>query len=520
MTKKHYLAFLASGLTPLMWNFNLAQQYMAVSKLPEPEKQRQELYLSLFDPSGCRSNFESISATDMLRKKLNILWIVADDLGNDLGCYGNKDVYTPNLDRLADEGIRYTRAYATAPVSSPSRSSLITGMYPVSINSLNHRTIDKKPLPNGIEPITSYFRQAGYFCTNANERKAKGKEDYNFTAEYIYDGIDWSERYLGQPFFAQIQIFEPHRPFVPDIGHPVNPDNVRIPPYYPDHPLIRKDWAMYLESIQVLDKKVGTVLDRLETEGLMDETVIIFFGDNGRPHLRDKQFLYETGLQVPLIIRFPGGKNGPQVCNDLISLIDVSATSLGLAGIEPPGHIQGKFFFGTKEARKYVYGFKQRMGDAMDDSRSITDGRYKLIWNRMPEVPWMQLSSYKKTSYPAYALYQDLYEKGELDYPFNLFMADSKPEIELYDLQSDPYELKNLAETALFQTKGKQLLQLLKEKMAVLERNTEVESRETTEKGIQSGRSYGQSKLEEMGLPKEASPAQMVKYWEKLLLKK
>ena len=108
MTKKHYLAFLASGLTPLMWNFNLAQQYMAVSKLPEPEKQRQELYLSLFDPSGCRSNFESISATDMLRKKLNILWIVADDLGNDLGCYGNKDVYTPNQDRLADGYPLYT----------------------------------------------------------------------------------------------------------------------------------------------------------------------------------------------------------------------------------------------------------------------------------------------------------------------------------------------------------------------------------------------------------------------------
>lgn len=521
MTKKHYLALLAPGLSPLIWNFSLVQQYVSDSKLTEPEKHRQELCSSLFDPYSYRSNSESVLAADTLLKRSNILWIIADDLGNDLGCYGNKDVYTPNLDRLADEGIRYTRAYATAPVSSPSRSSLITGMYPVSINSLNHRTLDKKPLPNGIEPITTYFRQAGYFCANANERKEKGKEDYNFATEYIYDGIDWSEREPGQPFFAQIQIFEPHRPFVPDTEYPVNPDNVRIPPYYPDHPLIRKDWAMYLESIQVLDKKVGVILDRLEAEGLMDETVIIFFGDNGRPHLRDKQFLYEAGLQVPLIIRFPGGKNGPQVCNDLISLIDVSATSLGLAGIELPGYIQGKLFLGPlKETRRYVYGFRQRMGDAVDDSRSITDGRYKLIWNRMPEVPWMQLSSYKKTFYPAYALYQDLYEKGELDYPFNLFMADSKPEIELYDLQSDPYELKNLVGTAIFQTTGKQLLRILKEKIAVLERNTEAESRKTTEKGIQSGRNYGQSRLEEMGLPKKASPAQMVKYWEKQLLKK
>src|SRR5690606_9992571 len=138
-------------------------------------------------------------------------------------------------------------------------SSLITGMYPVSINSLNHRTIDKKPLPNGIEPITTYFREAGYFCANANEKGKKGKEDYNFATEYIYDGIDWSERKPDQPFFAQIQIFEPHRPFVPDTERPINQDKIQIPPYYPNHPLIRKDWAMYLESIQVLDKKVGVI---------------------------------------------------------------------------------------------------------------------------------------------------------------------------------------------------------------------------------------------------------------------
>src|SRR5690606_29284688 len=151
----------------------------------------------------------------------------------------------------------FNRVYATAPVCSPSRSSLITGMYPVSINSLNHRTIDKKPLPAGVEPITSYFKQAGYYCANANERKEKGKEDYNFKTEYIYDGIDWSGRQKNQPFFAQIQIYEPHRPFVKDTEKPINPKQVQIPPYYPNHPLIRKDWALYLESIQVMDKKVG-----------------------------------------------------------------------------------------------------------------------------------------------------------------------------------------------------------------------------------------------------------------------
>lgn len=453
------------------------------------------------------------------QKKPNILWIISDDLGNDLGCYGNTDVHTPHLDKLAAEGVRFTHAYATAPVCSPSRSSLITGMYPVSINSLNHRMLDKKPLPRGIEPITAYFRQAGYFCVNANERQEKGKEDYNFETGYIYDGIDWTERQAGQPFFAQIQIFEPHRPFVADTERPVNPDDVQIPPYYPNHPLIRKDWAMYLESIQILDKKIGAVLDRLEAEGLMDETIIIFFGDNGRPHLRDKQFLYEAGLQVPLIIRFPPSMQETGVKENLVSLIDVSATSLTLAGIALPPHMQGKPFCGEKkEAGKYLYGFRQRMGDAMDDSRSITDGRYKLIWNRMPAVPWMQLSSYKKTSYPAYALYQALYESGQLSHPFNLFMADSKPEVELYDLQSDPYELKNLANTNRFKTIERKLLQVLKDRLAVLEKDMEIEPPETREKAIRAGRNYGKSRLESMGLSEDSRSAEIVEYWKKKLL--
>lgn len=452
------------------------------------------------------------------QKKLNILWVISDDLGNDLGCYGNGDVHTPNLDRLADDGIRYTHAYATAPVCSPSRSSLITGMYPVSINSLDHRTLDKKPLPKGIEPITTYFRQAGYFCVNANERQEKGKKDYNFETGHGYDGIDWSERQADQPFFAQIQIFEPHRPFVRDMENPVDPDKIQIPPYYPDHRLIRKDWALYLESIQVLDKKIGAILDRLEAEGLLDETVIFFFGDNGRPHLRDKQFLYEGGLQVPLIIRLPGGKNRQHVSDDLVSLIDVSATSLALAGVELPAHMQGKPFLGPmKESRKYVYGFRQRMGDAVDDSRSITDGRYKLIWNRMPAAPWMQLSGYKKTYYPAYALYQALYESGQLSHPFNLFMADSKPDVELYDLRSDPYELKNLANTDRFKIIEHQLMQVLKDRLMVLEKDMEKEPPETMEKAIRAGRNYGKSRLGAMGLSENSSPAEIVDYWEKEL---
>ena len=380
--------------------------------------------------------------------KYNIVWIVADDLGAELGCYGNTDIKTPNMDRIASQGVRFTNAYATAPICSPSRSSLITGMYPPSINCQDHRTIDKTLLPENIRPITDYFKKSAYFCSNGNglDRSKPGKTDYNFKAKNIFDGPDWAQRKPGQPFFAQVQIFNPHRPFVHDPDNPINPDSVHMPACYPDHPLLRADWAFYLESIQQCDKIVGKILDRLDEEGLAENTIVMLFGDNGRPHLRDKQFMYEGGLKVPLIIRWPGKLKPGKVDDLLVSLIDVSATSMALAKIPIPGYMQGNVFIGENAAkRKYIFGFRQRMGDAVDDSRSISDGRYKLIWNRMPEVPWMQMSGYKKSAYPAYALYCLLYRTGKLIPPFDLFMAARKPAIELYDLKSDPMEFNNLA---------------------------------------------------------------------------
>ncbi|MFY0628539.1 MAG: sulfatase [Reichenbachiella sp.] len=451
----------------------------------------------------------------------NILWINADDLGAELGCYGNLDVKTPNIDGLAKSGVQFTNAYANSPVCSSSRSSLITGMYPVSINCQNHRTIDMTALPEGVLPITEYFKNAGYFCTNSSglDMSKSGKKDFNFLHNDIFDGIDWNEREEGQPFFAQVQIKYPHRVFRKDTINPIDPSKVTLPASYIDHSLIRSDWANYLESVQHCDKIVGKILQRLEDEGLADNTIIFFFGDHGRPHLRDKQFLYEGGLKIPLIVYNPFLSTDLNINKQLVSLVDVAATSLNLASIEKPKHIQGKVFQGKNiEERKFVFGFRQRAGDAVDDIRSITDGAYKLIWNRMPSVPWMQLSGYKKSQYPAFTLYKILHESGDLGAPYDQFMADSKPEIELYDLKKDPSEFDNLAEDDRYQNIRNVLLNVLKSNLAAFEKGMITESAEAIEKAKRGSRKYFEKQMQSKGLDPNASDEDILEYWEGLLL--
>ncbi|WP_347840288.1 sulfatase-like hydrolase/transferase [uncultured Draconibacterium sp.] len=198
----------------------------------------------------------------------NILWIYSDDIGLELGCYGNPDVKTPNIDALAAQGVRYTKAYTTTSVCSSSRSSIITGMYPTAINSLEHRTINKLPLPDHIQPVTEYFKAAGYFCSNMDKSFEKmGKTDFNFETDNIFDAIDWKDRNKGQPFYAQVNIKYPHRDFEHDSKHPIDYKSVTVPACYPDHELIRADWAMYLESIQHLDEVIGNITERLKAEG-------------------------------------------------------------------------------------------------------------------------------------------------------------------------------------------------------------------------------------------------------------
>ncbi|WP_282014616.1 sulfatase family protein [Marinifilum flexuosum] len=399
-------------------------------------------------------------------KKPNILWIVADDLGTDLGCYGNQSVITENLDRLAGEGILFSNCHTVTAVCSPSRSGLITGMYPVSINCHQHRTRKEamKKLPKGIKTITEYFEEAGYYTFNGSCEKPgnPGKEDYNFITDYeIYDGVDWRERKEGQPFFGQIQIHKPHRPFRRDTSRPVDPSGLQVPPYWPDHSLIRQDMAFYLETVQLVDREVGKILERLKKDGLEENTYVFFVGDQGSPMVRHKQFLYDGGTNTPLIVRFPKKEHAKEVREELISNIDLAATALQLAGINIPAYMQGQNFLGAHKPRTEVFSMRDRRDESVDRIRAIRTGRFKYIRNYYPEMPYTQYNAYKRNQYPCLPLMEVLKEVKRLSSVQLQFLSDSRPEEELYDLSADPYEIYNLAEEASYRG----IKQELKEKL-------------------------------------------------------
>jgi len=386
----------------------------------------------------------------------NVLWIIGEDFSPELGCYGDPTVSTPNIDRLASEGVRYTQACITAPICSIARSALMTGRYQTSIGAHQHRShrVDGYQLPEGVGIFTDLFREAGYHTSNLRRSPVggTGKTDFNFNLDQEpYDGDDWAERAEGQPFYAQINFSETHRAFSP---HPksIDPATVELPPYYPDHPAVRKDWALYLEDTQHLDDKVGAVLQRLEDEGLAEDTIVFFFSDHGRAMPRGKQFLYEGGMVIPLIVRIPekfrpadftpGSTN-----DDLISHIDITATSLALAGIERPGNLDAQVFIGPEAAAPRTIQFcaRDRADETVDRIRAARTADWKYIRNYYPERPYTQPNHYKDTSYPSLQVLKQWKEEGKLNDAQKPFMADSRPPEELYDLNADPYELTNLA---------------------------------------------------------------------------
>lgn len=385
----------------------------------------------------------------------NILWIIGEDFSPDLGCYGNGSVHTPNIDRLASQGVRYTNALFTAPVCSAARSALATGMYQTSIGAHNHRSHrdDGYTLPNGVRLFTEYLREAGYHTSNlrGGELEGTGKTDFNYNVENPFDGTDWSEREEGQLFYAQINFSETHRAFKRFPDRPIDPRTVELPPYYPDHPAVRLDWALYLETAQHLDRKVGRVLQRLDEESLAEDTVVFFFGDHGRPMPRGKQFLYEGGIHVPLIVRIPE-KYRPEgfapgsTNDDLIASIDITATTLSLAGIDLPSNMEGRPFLGnTAEPRDHVVSARDRCDETVDRIRSVRTKRYKYIRNYYPDRPYTQQNIYKDTSYPPLQVMRQLHSEAKLTIAQSAFLAPERPEEELYDLEADPYEISNLA---------------------------------------------------------------------------
>ncbi len=459
----------------------------------------------------------SVFGAEESGEKPNIVWILAEDICADLGCYGTPQVKTPHIDGLAKEGVRYTNGFVTAPVCSASRSAMITGMYQTSIGAHNHRSHrnDGYTLPEPVRLITDYLREAGYYTCN------NGKTDFNFKPKgKPFDGKDWKGRKEGQPFFAQITLPVTHRTFKRDKNNPVDPAKVELPPYYPDHPLTRRDWADYLESMQIMDTQVGAVLKRLEDEGLADNTVVFFIGDHGRCHVRGKQWLYEGGIHIPLIVRWPGKLPAGQVCDDMVSAIDISATILKIAGVKVPEHIEGQVFFG-KGARKrdYIVAARDRCDETVDRIRCVRTRKYKYIRNYMPERPYTQFNAYKTKQYPIVTLLEVLYKRGELTEAQEKFMAKRRPKEELYDMIEDPHETENLADDPRHRMELIELRSILDKWSAETHDKGQIpEERASIRRWEQEAKARYKRDMKQKGLGEDCTPEEHLKWWEKKLL--
>ena len=452
----------------------------------------------------------------------NILWLISEDTSPDLACYGNTLVQTPHLDRLAAEGTRFDAAFATCPVCSPARSAFMTGMYQTSIGAHNHRSHreDGYGLPEPVKVISEYFREAGYFVSNGKgtQPERPGKTDWNFTpANQAFDGTDWRQRKPGQPFLAQYNFSLTHRTFKRDPERPIDPTQVELPPYYPDTPLLRRDWANYLESLQVLDSQIGAMLKRLEDDGLADNTIVVYHGDHGRPHLRGKQWLYEGGIRVPMVVRHPDGKGAGTVSTDLVSLIDLAPSMMAWAGIAAPKHLQGQPLGAAP--REYLVCARDRCDETVDRIRCARDHRFKYIRNYFPDRPYMQFNAYKKDHYPAWSVLEQWQQEGKLTDAQKPFMSATRPAEELYDLQADPHEVRNLASDPEYGPVRVKMAAMLENWEARTgDRGATPEPKAITDFWMEEALGRHKRTVEKRGLSVDATPAEHVAWWEQELL--
>ncbi len=402
----------------------------------------------------------------------NILWISAEDISPDLSCYGDAYAHTPNLDKLASEGARYTNAFSSAPVCAPSRSAIITGMYPTSIGSMHMRS--KAVPPAGVKAFTETLRAAGYYCAN------NAKTDYNFEAppanrspDTVWDETSrtahWRNRPdKSQPFFAVFNYEVTHEGQVrsDDATYAKNtaalraeefhdPAKAALPPYYPDTPVVRKTWARYYDLLTALDYQIARLLRQLEEDGLAGNTVVFFWGDHGRGLTRGKRWVYDSGIKVPLLVRWPGQIEPGTVIDEMVSLMDLGPTVLSLAGLPVPAHMQAQAFLGPhKKTREYIFAHRDRMDETYDMMRAVRDRRYKYIKNFYPGRPYAQYIAYMEEMpilKEMRRLYKDHFNAlGEnygkaLNPAQLLFFQPEKPPEELYDTTVDPHEVHNLA---------------------------------------------------------------------------
>ncbi len=413
-----------------------------------------------------------VSAAEDDRARPNILWIMVEDMSPHFACYGETTIQTPHVDRLASEGVRFTAAVVTGPVCSAARSALVTGMYQTSIGAHHHRSgrgAEKIRLPAPVTPVPALFREAGYRPLNLtfedfirpaarvekDPRVRVAKTDYNFEwDESLYDREHWSVA-ADRPFFCQVQLrggkLRGHgngdrwpRRVESTLGSRTATRDVRLPPYLPDDPVIVEDWAQYLDTVRYTDWQVGRIIERLREAGALDRTYVFFITDHGISHVRNKQFCYDGGVRIPLIVRGPSIAAGT-VRDDPVEHIDLAAASLALAGLEKPAWMQARNILDDGYVpRRHAVSARDRCDETVDRIRSLRSGRWKYIRNFYPERPYLAPNRYKDNK-PIVQAMRRLHAEGKLTPAQARILAARRPAEELYDLASDPYELRNLA---------------------------------------------------------------------------
>lgn len=382
----------------------------------------------------------------------NILWISSEDNGPHLGCYGDPDARTPNLDALASRGAIYLNCWSNGPVCAPARTTLITGMYPTSLGAEHMRSL--VTLPPDVKLWPQSLREAGYYCTN------NVKEDYNVEKPgQVWDvssaKAHWKNRKPGQPFFAVFNFTTTHESQTRKRPHKFvhDPSKVRVPGYHPDLPETREAWAQYHDQMTVMDGQAGEILNELKEAGLEEETIVLYWGDHGPGLPRCKRTPCNSGLRVPLIVTIPekyrglapkGYAPGAKL-DQLVEFVDFGPTMLSLAGVEVPAILQGRAFLGpyTSNQRGYLHGFRGRMDERYDCVRSVRDKQFVYVRNFLPQLPAGQHNAYMFVT-PMTIAWRKAFDEGKLAPEHARFFEPRQAE-ELYDLESDPFELRNLA---------------------------------------------------------------------------
>jgi arylsulfatase A-like enzyme len=383
----------------------------------------------------------------------NILWLTSEDHGPEMGCYGDTLARTPNIDALAAKGMIFKRAWSVHPVCAPARTAIASGMYSHSTGAIHMRSM--VPMPAGAKMYPELLREAGYFTTNNN------KEDYNLPkTERTWDDSSprahWRNRREGQPFFAVFNSTKSHESQIRTRPHKAitDPAKVRVPAYHPDLPEVRQDWAQYYDKVSEADADAGERLRELAAAGLAEDTIVFYYGDHGSGMPRSKRWPSNSGLHVPLVVYFPqkwrhlapkeyqpGGKS-----DRMVSFVDLAPTVVSLAGVRPPAYLQGHAFAGPfqTEPQPYLFGARNRMDERQDLVRSVTDGRFVYLRNFFPHVSQGQRVDFQFQT-PTTRLWRQVYDSGKATDAQSIFWRTPKAPEELYDLQNDRDEVRNLA---------------------------------------------------------------------------